>query len=687
MTEAEINAIMAEAQALINSLDKPGLTVASKTPKDKIKKIASIKKKKKPTILKGLNFHYDPTTYKALHKVANWHYVTDVQHLVDYLAGRIEGQPKATILAFDTETHSLGCDADKLPHHIVRRYVKKKAQDVPFGISISDGIDSWYLETDFILLKELVEDASVDKVLHNAKFDYHELLNLGMKLAGKIWDTLVMLKLIDENMDSYALKDLANKLIDKESSKWEIMKDNWLRSNNCKDWTKVPKELMGDYGAGDTWYTMCLLVMFKHYLKDNELEDLYKTESNLIYALARMERRGFMVNKPYLEGLRDVFTAEIAAAQNALYEKVGYIFNANSSQQLHKMFLKMGMPPEAIQINPETGNPILDAYAMADLAKEYPIANEILAVRKAEKLLSTYVEGVLPTLDWEDRVHGNWNQTEATTGRMSATNPNLQNLPKKDTRIRKAYIARPGYTLFFLDYDQVEYRLFAHYAQAKGLIDAIKAGKDVHTATAALIFNVRYEDVTSEQRSKAKTMNFALVYGQGDAHTAKSLGVDINEARKFKRGYFSDIPEAKPFLSTVMEVIKTRGFVKNIYGRRRHLIKDKAYKGPNALIQGCAADFAKEKIVKVDEYLQTTIDSGYVNFVHDEGIFEILNEEIATVVPRIKELMEEHVRFRVPITCDVEFSLTNWGEKCAYDLSKSFEENKKIFVDKYGEVA
>lgn len=670
MDEAEINRIMAEAQALINTLEKPKV--------EKKQKLASIKPRKKPTIVKGHTYHYDPATYKDLHKVENWHYVEDPAALVDTLRGKVK------LLALDTETHSIGCASHEVPKHIVRRYVKKKAQDVPFGVSLSDGKDSWYMEDNFQALKELIEDPTIDKVLHNAKFDYHQFMNIGMQVKGKIWDTLVMLKLIDENMNSYQLKDLAAKIISKDADKWEIMKDNWLRTNNCKDWTRVPKELMGDYGAGDTWYTYTLFDLFKHYLVDNDLEKLYDTESKLIYVLARMERRGFMVNKPYLAGLREAFTKEIADAQNALYEKVGYIFNSNSSQQLEKMFLKMGVARDAILVNEETGNPILDADALEALAEEYPIANEILEVRRAEKLLSTYVEGVLGVLDAEDRVHGNWNQTEATTGRMSATNPNLQNLPKKDKRIRKAYVPRPGYILMFYDLDQVEYRLFAHYAQAQGLIQAIKEGKDVHTATAAIIFHVPYDKVTDEQRSTAKTMNFALIYGQGDAHTAKSLKLSLSDARTFKRQYFADIPEAKPFLTTVIEIVKQRGYVRNIFGRRRHLIKDKAYKGPNALIQGCAADHIKAQMVKVDDYLTGHYLTGMVNIVHDELILEVKIEEVDELAPKIKELIDDYTTFRVPLTCGCEFSLTSWGQKMDYNLELTYEQNKQLFVDKYG---
>lgn len=214
-----------------------------------------------------------------------------------------------------------------------------------------------------------------------------------------------------------------------------------------------------------------------------------------------------------------------------------------------------------------------------------------------------------------------------------------------------------------MDLDQVEYRLFAHYAQAQGLIEAIKNGHDVHQATAAIIFNKPYEEVTEDERAKAKTINFGLIYGQGDELTAALLKMTVAEARRFKQHYFAMIPEALPFIHTVHKVVRTRGYVKNKYKRRRRLTWDEAYKAPNALIQGCAADYIKHKIVLIYKFLMA---HGYktrmVNVVHDELVLEVHKSELH-LVPKLRWLLSDFKEFRVPITAGAEKGNPSWGEK------------------------
>lgn len=214
-----------------------------------------------------------------------------------------------------------------------------------------------------------------------------------------------------------------------------------------------------------------------------------------------------------------------------------------------------------------------------------------------------------------------------------------------------------------MDLDQIEYRLFAHYSKAAGLITAIQNGHDVHQATAAIIYNVPYAEVTEEQRTKAKTVNFSLIYGQGDEASARSLKMAISDARTFKANYFAQIPEAGPFITTVQRVTKTRGYIKNFYGRRRRLKVDEAYKAPNALIQGCAADYIKDKLVDIYRFLKSSkYKTRMINVVHDEIVFEIHNTE-HYLVPKLRYLLSEFNVFRVPITAGVDFGNTSWGEK------------------------
>jgi DNA polymerase-1 len=266
-------------------------------------------------------------------------------------------------------------------------------------------------------------------------------------------------------------------------------------------------------------------------------------------------------------------------------------------------------------------------------------------------------------MDSVGKVHGSINQTEATTGRMSITKPALQTLPKKDKRIRGIFEPSEGFRLWFMDLDQIEYRLLAHYAKATDLIQAIKDGMDIHLATAMLIFNKKEHEITDEERQSAKTINFSLVYGQGDDATAASLKVRKSEAVAFKYKYFASIPEIQPFIRTVHQVVKTRGFVKNWYSRRRRLTADQAYKAPNALIQGCAADYIKSKLVLMYKYLMAhKFKSRLINVVHDEILPEIHHSE-SFLAPKLRWLMSDFTTFRVPITAGAEYSDENWGAK------------------------
>ena len=246
---------------------------------------------------------------------------------------------------------------------------------------------------------------------------------------------------------------------------------------------------------------------------------------------------------------------------------------------------------------------------------------------------------------------------------LHVNNNLLQTLPKKDTSIRRAFIPSDEYELWMMDLDQIEYRLFAHYSKAEGLIQAIINGKDIHRATAAIIYNVPYDEVTDEQRSKAKTVNFSLIYGQGDQALADSLKMTVGDAVRFKNRYFANIPEAKPFIDAVERVTRTRGYIVNFYGRRRRLKSDEVYKAPNALIQGCAADYIKHKMVRIYKYLKmNNYKTRMLLVVHDELIFEVHKDE-KHLIPKLRWLLSDFETFRVPITAGVEKGNPSWGQK------------------------
>ena len=486
-------------------------------------------------------------------------------------------------------------------------------------------------------------------------------------------DTVVLAKLANENRTSFQLRDLAAR---KKGGivKFEYMVDAYKQMNKVGDYRQIPRELLSEYANADVWN--CYLTFITEYekLEQDELVELYDNECELMMALYAMERYGMKTDVDYEAPLKEELQKLTDDAERAIYDEAGSMFNINSGKQLYGVLMKLGVDPTLIQ-KTDKGNPKLDKDALANLAEvhDVSIVKKILEYRKYEKLLNTYAVGIYDQRDADNRVHGSINQTEATTGRMSITKPALQTLPKKDKRIRKVFIPDDNYELWFMDLDQVEYRLFAHYAKIPGLIESIKNGYDVHAATAALLFNKNVneliekvhkgDDEASALRSRAKTINFALIYGVGQDHLAEMLKCTPTEASEIKARYFSTMPEARLFINTVYQVIKLRGFVKNFYGRRRRLDSDDCYKAPNALIQGCAADYIKYKVVDIYKYLMhNKLKTHLINIVHDELVIDFNKDELEHV-PVLRWMLSEFEAFRCPITAGVERGEPSWGQK------------------------
>lgn len=644
--------------------------------------MATIQGKKKPVIQKGNGYVYSPATFAAEHKVEMFHVIDDPEELLS-LVKPFEFMGRKFI-TFDTETHPFFSGSSIVPYTVVRRWVGKgKAsipQDFPFCISICDGTNAYTIfdsyENNFGKFKALAplfEDETVEKIAHNTKFDMHMFANASLKIKGRLHDTVVLAKLANENRMSFALRDLAAR---KHGGivKFEYMVDAYKQMNKVADYRRIPRELLSEYANADVWN--CYLTFISEYEKlvKDDLVGLYDNECELMIALYAMERYGMRTDPSYEKPLKEDLQLLTDEAEAAIYEEAGKMFNINSGKQLYEVLMSLGTSPDWIQFT-DKGNPCLDKDALNKLADVYnvSIVKKILEYRKYDKLLNTYAVGIYDQRDSEDRVHGSINQTEATTGRMSITKPALQTLPKKDKRIRRVFIPEDEYEMWFMDLDQVEYRLFAHYAKIPGLIESIKNGHDVHAATAALLFNRDLDELVklvhegneeaNSLRQRAKTINFALIYGVGIEHLAEMLGCTTTEASEIKAKYFSMIPEARTFINTVYQVIKMRGFVKNYYGRLRRLDSDDCYKAPNALIQGCAADYIKFKVVDIYKYIRyNELKTKMINIVHDELVINIHKEELEQA-PYLRWLLSDFDKFRCPITAGVEKGEPSWGQK------------------------
>lgn len=649
--------------------------------------MASIYAKKRPVIKKGNGYMYDPNTFSKEHAYKNFIEVDDPQVIIDSLKP-LEFRGRKFI-SFDTETHPYFKSSHEVPNTICRRWVGtgKSAvpQDFPFSLQICDGTNSYAIydsiDNGFEKFKQLApifEDASIEKIAHNTKFDMHQFANAGLKIIGRLHDTVVLTKLTNENRPSFQLRDLAARN-SRGIVKFEYMVDSYKQLNKIKDYRMIPRELLTQYGCADVWN--CLITFVDEYetLVEDGLEKLYDNECELMIALYAMERYGMQTDASYETELKESLQKMTDEAERSIYEEAGCMFNINSGKQLYGVLMNLGVDPSLIGVT-DKGNPKLDKFALADLADVHnvSIVKKILEFRKCEKLLNTYAIGIYEQADATGKAHGSINQTEATTGRMSITKPALQTLPKKDKRIRKMFIPDDDNSqLWFMDLDQVEYRLFAHYAKIPSLLEQIANGYDVHTATAATLFNQNMEELAKKVhagddeataiRSRAKTLNFALIYGMGNQALANDLKVSLTEATDIKARYFSTMPEARVFINTVYQVIKMRGFVKNAYGRRRRLSSDDCYKAPNALIQGCAADYIKHKVVNIYKYLRyNNLKTHMINIVHDELIYSLSKDELEHV-PVLRWMMSEFEKFRCPITAGVEYGNPSWGQKVEPD--------------------
>lgn len=631
----------------------------------------TIQPKRKSVIKKGTNFSYNPTTFVDEHKMSN-SYGTDQAEDVFKLVQPFEFMGRK-FLVLDTEDYPTEIKNHDIPGNMVRRWIGKGKQsspvDLPFAMSFCDGknmvtlydtLENGYAE--FAKMRVWLEDPTIEKIFHNTKFDMHMLANIGLFMYGKLHDTVVLAKLVDENRMSFMLRDLANKYQGGEI-KFEFMVDAYKKDKKVKDYRMIPRILMTEYANADV--LNCFVLFTQEYPKliADELEELYDRELELMMGLWIKERLGMKVTESKEKPLKEELQRLSDEAERAVYDAVGYAFNMNSGAQIHKALLHMGVDEKMFKYT-DKGNIKLDKKEFARLESlGVDLVVKIGEFRKYEKLLGTYAVGIYDQMDSNGKVHASINQTEATTGRMSITKPALQTLPKKDTRIRGIFEPSPGYTLWFMDLDQIEYRLLAHYAKAKDLIEAIKSGHDIHAATAATVFNKALEEVDDDERQRAKTINFSLVYGQGDEASAAALKTSLSNARAFKDRYFAALPEIQPFIKTVHHVVRAKGFVKNWYGRRRRLPSEHAYKAPNALIQGCAADYIKKRIVLMFKFLAA---HGYktrlINVVHDELIIEI-HESEKFLAPKLRWLMSDFETFRVPITAGAEYSEENWGAK------------------------
>ncbi|MEZ4938892.1 MAG: DNA polymerase I [Crocinitomicaceae bacterium] len=582
----------------------------------------------------------------------------EIENLVEKLA-------KEPSICFDTETTSIESLEAKL---VGIAFATKK--DEAYYVAIPHQDDA---KVKLILDKfqPIFSDEKKELIAHNAKYDIKVLMNYGVQIKGKIWDTMVAHYLIQpeskHSMDYLAELYLNYKPISIETLIGKKGKDQ-------RSMGDLPPEQVYEYACEDADITLQLKAIFEPEIEKDHLKNLfYNIETPLIQVLAKMETEGINLDTAFLRQYSVELEKDLTQLHAAILEMAGEEFNVDSPKQLGVvLFDNMKITDKAKKT--KTGQYSTSEDVLAKLENEHPIVPKILSYRKLKKLKSTYVDA-LPELVLQDgRIHTHYMQTVTATGRLSSNNPNLQNIPirsEEGREIRKAFIPRnENFTLMASDYSQIELRIIAALSGDENMIQAFKSGHDIHSATAAKVFGVDIKEVTREDRSKAKAVNFGIVYGQSAFGLSQQLGIKRGEAKEIIDSYYAQYPKIKEFMHQYVELAKEQGYVETIMKRRRYLkdinsanavVRGFAERNAiNAPIQGSAADIIKIAMIKVQDAMEkANLKSKMLLQVHDELVFDVHKEEIDQMKKLVKENMENAVELVVPMETEMEVG-ANW---------------------------
>lgn len=585
----------------------------------------------------------------------------------------LEKLNNAEVAAFDTETDSL----DYMVANLIGLSFAIEEGEAAYVPVAHDYLDApEQLDRDWVIeqLKPYLEDDNKAKVGQNLKYDASVLARYDIEMKGIKFDTMLESYVYNSvagkhNMDSLALRYLQHNTISFEEIAGKGKKQ--LTFN------QIALEQAAPYAAEDADITLRLHnVLHAKLVADEKLNTVFTDiELPLISVLSRMERKGVYIDDMLLSAQSLEIGQRLDELEKAAYEVAGQEFNMNSPKQLQAiLFEKMELP--VIKKTP-SGAASTNEEVLQELALEYELPKLILEYRGLAKLKSTYTDKLPKMINPSTgRVHTSYHQAVTATGRLSSTDPNLQNIPirnEEGRRIRQAFVAPHGWKILAVDYSQIELRIMAHLSQDKALLEAFSAGKDIHAATAAEVKGVSIEEVTSEDRRRAKAINFGLIYGMSAFGLAKQIGISRGEAQDYMNVYFERYPGVMQYMEETRLLATEQGYVETLYGRRLHLpeinarnaIRRKAAERAaiNAPMQGTAADIIKKAMILVDKWIEEEGD-GRVNLlmqVHDELVFEVKEDALEEVTQKVTELMEGAVTLDVPLVADSDFG-DNWDE-------------------------
>ncbi|WP_313396939.1 DNA polymerase I [Atlantibacter hermannii] len=598
----------------------------------------------------------------------NYVTILDEKTLTEWIR-RLE---KAPFFAFDTET-------DSLDNHNARLVGFSFATEpgvaayVPVAHDYIDAPEQLSCERVLELLKPLLESESARKVGQNLKYDRGVLQNYGVELRGIAFDTMLESYILDSVAGRHDMDSLSDRWLKHKTITFEEIAG---KGKNQLTFNQIALEEAGRYAAEDADVTLQLhLKMWPKLEKEKGPRHVFETiEMPLVPVLSRVERNGVKIDPAVLHRHSEELTLRLAELEQKAHEIAGEPFNLSSTKQLQTiLFEKQGIKP--LKKTPG-GAPSTSEEVLEELALDYPLPKVILQYRGLAKLKSTYTDKLPLMINPKTgRVHTSYHQAVTATGRLSSTDPNLQNIPVRNEegrRIRQAFIAPEDYVIVSADYSQIELRIMAHLSRDKGLLTAFADGLDIHRATAAEVFGLPLESVSGEQRRSAKAINFGLIYGMSAFGLSRQLNIPRKESQKYMDLYFERYPGVREYMERTRLQAKEQGYVETLDGRRLFLPDIKSSNAArragaeraaiNAPMQGTAADIIKRAMIAVDAWLEKEQPRvKLIMQVHDELVFEVHKDDVAAVSEKIHELMENSMKLDVPSLVEVG-SGENWDQ-------------------------
>ncbi len=583
----------------------------------------------------------------------------------------IEKVKKAKIFAVDTETNSL----DPLTAELVgiSMAINNEAVYIPLAHDYMGAPEQLDRNEVLNTLKPLLEDPTYIKIAQNIKYDWSILIRYGINIQTAQFDTMLESYVLNSTASRHNMDSLARYYLQRSTTSFEDIAGKGVKQIT---FNQIEIAQASPYAAEDADVTLELHQYFWPKIEEDAgLKRVFtQLEMPLALVLARMEQRGVLIDADLLKQQSQELDEKIKVLEKTIYDLAGEEFNVSSPKQLQEiLFTKLKLPSTA---KTPTGQPSTAESVLQELAFEYPMPALILEYRSLSKLKSTYTDKLPEQIHaCTGRVHTSYHQAVTATGRLSSSDPNLQNIPirtPEGRRIRQAFIAPKGSKIIAADYSQIELRIMAHLSNDPGLCDAFSKGLDIHKATAAEVFSVPLAEVTGEQRRNAKAINFGLIYGMSAFGLAKQIGADRNTSQEYIDHYFKRYPGVKEYMENTRKQASQLGYVTTVWGRRlylpdinasNHMRKMAAERTAiNAPMQGTAADIIKKAMIDIDIWLQQNPQIGHmVMQVHDELVFEVAEDKIDFFIPKLQEMMTQAIELSVPLVVDIGIG-NNWDE-------------------------